>query len=738
MKVEVIKRYAGHHMRKIYYLRDRFVRFASCLIFTLLLCACFIWYKWNGFGNLDNNLIVLIICGTLSIEFILLFIYNHMTISMVKWIKYGKLFLLQLLFLLGILVLLKYKPIASNDTLQQSVLVVFKLLISFNGIAIFFIAIINVLNVNKKIMSINTKRNLSSYNGIKLAILGIVFLAHLSYVETVLTSNLFYISFKIFLLSFGIVLVISYFPYDMNDLAEAVSIEFLNLHMKDLLHNKIYLNESILEFKAYRIFKIDLNGLFPKGALNKEVKIVNQPFVCFEKNYDSIEEGTSCYLAVSDNGVERLAKLQVLLMYRDRDNKKSKKFLLSFYIKYVNIKGEIIIVDKYVDGYKKVLSSTVNQDFEYWKKNKFDFKKIYKKCYQYPQGLDLFQNKLLLKEITENRKWVHHEGGYGVGKTSLDVLTVSNTGFKPVVVSPWAENYDQDILSLVFKNVAENSNRSFYFPDRSVMMFYFLELVTLVPTFYFILTYLKIHLISVFFADIIKNINQFHNYGPLFISSASVILAIATASFFLPHLILLRKNSTKLYQTFYLKEIRKTLLREKMVFIVEDVDRLNKMALEDTVRTLSTLNDMCYHVKRIIGIISYSKSNIASLVNEGVHNDILEDIENKIIYEDIFKDYSNQETMRTYLKASLFSIVYQNEKEDKFSCYHKLKQEIDRMSFKNDNLRDIHKFLDDISEKETLNEHQIIELLKDKFKKESNLYTRLKDSFLEKMGFHYE
>ena len=76
MKVEVIKRYAGHHMRKIYYLRDRFVRFASCLIFTLLLCACFIWYKWNGFGNLDNNLIVLIICGTLSIEFILLFIYK--------------------------------------------------------------------------------------------------------------------------------------------------------------------------------------------------------------------------------------------------------------------------------------------------------------------------------------------------------------------------------------------------------------------------------------------------------------------------------------------------------------------------------------------------------------------------------------------------------------------------------------------------------------------------------------
>ena len=717
-------------MEKIYYLRDRFIRFIYCLIITILLLLGFIWYKWNGFGNIDNNLIILFICGILSTEFILLFIYNNMAIGMVKWIKCGKLILLQLLFFLGISASFNFEIGTLDNELITPLSLVFTICIAFNGMTLILSFMLKDFIKIKNLISINIKTFCSSYKEIKLLILFVIYLIQLAYLKAVVVDQALSICFMLTIFAFWICLFTSYFPYDLNTLSELVSIKFLNLSMRDIVNEKVYLNESNLKFNTYRIIKIDLSSIFPQDALNKEVRVVNQPFVCFEENKQSFFKRPYCYLAISDNGVERLAKLQVFLMYQETDNKKSKKFLLNLYIKYVNIKGEIIIVDKYVDSYKQVLSSIMNKDFEYWKKGKLDFKKIYKKCYQYPNELDLFQNKLLLREVTENRKWVHHEGGYGVGKTSLDILAVSNTGFKPVVVSPWEENYDQDILSLVFKNVAENSNRSFYFPNRSVMLFYFLELVTLVPIFYFILTYLKINFISVFLAEIIENMNQFHGYGPLFIGGASMILGIATASFFLPHLILLRKNSTKLYQAFYLKEIRKTLLRERMVLIVEDVDRLNKTALEDTIRTLSTLNDMCYHVKRIIGIISYSKSNIASLVNEGTHNDILEDIENKIIYEDIFKNYSNQETMRTYLKASLSIIVYQNEKEDKFSYYRKLNRRINVIPFKNYNLRDIHKCLDDLAEEPKLSEKQIIDVLKNNFNKdEKSLYVRLKDKF---------
>ena len=704
-----------------------------CSMITAILFIGFIWYKWNQFGSMDIILFFLIVGGTICIGIIIAMLYNRLNSNICKWIKCGKLFLYQLLFFFSIMVFLRYQSMPLDDLLFQSVLVFFELLILFNGIAVFFKAVVYGLSINKKTLSVNTKRNLSSHKGIKLAILGIILIGHILYIEKAFTNEAFYISFIAFLFIFWIALVSSYFPYDMNVLTKAISIEFLNLEMKEILHDKVYLNESYNEFNAYRIIKIDLNKMFPEGALNQEIKIINQPFVNGEANAHSFDKRPYCYLAISDNGVERLARLQILLMYQDEKNNKSKKLLLNLYIKYVNIKGEIIVTDKFVDGYKKVLSSKVNQDFEYWKKGKFDFKKIYQKCYQYPKGLDLFQNQLLLKKITENRKWVHHEGNYGVGKTSLDVLTVSNTGFKPVVVSPWAENYDQDILSLVFKNVAESSNTLFYFPDRSVIMFYFLELVTLVPIFYLILTYLKINFISIFFADMIKNLDQFRIYIPLCIGGASLFLGIATASFFLPHLILLRKNSTKLYQTFYLKEIRKMVQRERIVLIVEDVDRLNKTALEDTVRTLSTLNDMCYHMKRIIGIISYSKRNIASLVNEGAHNDILEDMENKIIYEDIFKDYSNQETMRTYLRESISFLIYQNYKNDKYKDYHILNESINSMSFKKYNLRDIHKCLDDLAEEIKLSEQQIIKVLKKHFEKdEKSLYEKLKDKFSNK------
>ncbi len=580
-----------------------------------------------------------------------------------------------------------------------------------------------------KIYSFSTLFSLL-FLGVETVCLGITYFSNLEWYHFVLYGCFLYMD------NFLVLNIANTRLSKKDMLVDRVNIECLNLNMHDFVKNKIYLTNWYYSFKKYRIFKMKFDELFPENVSNKKIIIVNHPFVKLNENVEHVKDEAYCFIAVNDHLKKKTYKFNVIMEYLDDKGKKQKRKLV-LYVKFKKIKGEIVAVTKYVHYYSKIFSPFRFIDIKYWGDNTFKFRQLYRNSYQYFSEMGINHNGLLLEEIYESRKWVHHDGDFGVGKTSMDILAVSNIGRMPVVVSPWEDHYDKDVLALIFKKVSEQCNKLFYWPTKSVSAIFILEVVPLIVAVYNVLMYIQKNLLSAFFSNIrMESLSillsdlktnfeisiplifefkfDFDVYSSLIIAIISVLVGVLLASYLLPHLILFRKDSAKCYQSFFVKEIYKMLKKYRMVLIVEDIDRLKQSAIEDVMRTVATLNDACSDLKRVVGILSYDSENIPKIEND---KNILYDLENKVIYDKIFENYDAKESMRYYLKKSLSGIMYLNDQKDTFATANKLKQLIDTMPLDEYNFRDIHKYLDNLEKEPKLTEERAIELISEFFKK---------------------
>lgn len=478
-----------------------------------------------------------------------------------------------------------------------------------------------------------------------------------------------------------------------------VDITFLNLDFDDILAHKLYFNDyKIKNLIKPHIYKIDFSNYVPKdkeleiSVLNHQhikanMELYNSPYF-----YYCIDAATEC----------KICRLKVMIEYQDK--RKIRKFF-DLIIETSFMENELVINKVHIYEYYKKYCRIFFKG--YASKESVNLSRIVKGLYQYNQDFRFEKDQIFANQIiNDSRKWVLHDGGFGNGKSTLDCLYVSNLGYRPVIISPWEDNYDTDFLYLIFHQLVTETGKYFCMPNMNVVLIYLLSLAGLVPflkicfeTIYLTMKKMIIlqplyDVIYSFFNYLLSNHLQqlFDSKIDLFLIT-SLIVSYFILSVILPNIIIHSKESTKFHQDFYCKHIKKILDREKVILIVEDIDRLEENAIKNFFRVLSNINKECVNVHRIIGILAFNSKD------EKINNDWFETIKSKIIYDEVFKDYDYEKTKRLYTTVCLsnmmkvwrmqFNIDVNTLNEKMAELVIKIRENIDAYDF-----REIHSELD--------------------------------------------
>lgn len=442
---------------------------------------------------------------------------------------------------------------------------------------------------------------------------------------------------------------------------ENVKITFLNLNYSDIINNKIYINETdVKKLGDFRVMKIDIAELFPSNSENQTVTLVNHKFFMREAIESPIEtDKTYIYFCVNKKIASYTSVLYLNLKYKEKD--KIKFARCSLILNIATIDNEIICRHYTIESLSRIYVFFFRKEMENNKGlESFHYGRLFQRAYLYNKELNIdieFDNK----KFYDIRKFGLHDEGYGKGKTTLDILSLNNSGAYPIVISPWEENYDNDILYLIFDKVMRGTNKHFYWPNKSVFIFFISAVIAL--------TTIMIGLFNFIFVegnagdfinelvmprDLLKKVFEvIWKYEKVIIGFSSLILSVLCTFLFLPTIIIHTKNSTKVHQGFYLNKINRQLKYEKVILLIEDVDRLERDSIQNVFRIVSSINHVCIDINRIIGILALN-TNEESIKNLG--ND-LESLRNKTIRKNIFTEYSSIDSMKLYFESYITFIL---------------------------------------------------------------------------------
>lgn len=443
---------------------------------------------------------------------------------------------------------------------------------------------------------------------------------------------------------------------------DKVDITFLNLSYEDILRSNIYINEKeVKDLDDFRVFKIELKEFFPVNSKCKKIQLLNHKYM--EGPLFDHEGKTYFYICIRKK-LKRYNTTLILNLHYQVEGKK-RVARVSIVMDFININNEIIckehIVEKFHRMYKPVFQNEIKvkntADFHYGKL----FERSY--IYNFDMNHENETNKLLKSnEIRDIRRFVLHDDKYGKGKTTLDVLYSSNLGFIPIVVSPWEENYDEDILYLIFDKVMKAADNNLYMPNKNVFIFYIASIIAFTTLLNDIIKFLYLAL-NEWKSLIFGLIEQFGPLKILFeiiqlfpkdaiIGILSLFISIILSLKYMPTIIIHTKNSTRVHQKFYLDAINKQLLSKKIMLIIEDVDRLEEKSVRNVFRLISSINHMNTFKNAIIGIITF---NTKEEVISNLDND-LASLKNKTIRGNIFMEYSSIDSMIAYLRQYLYAL----------------------------------------------------------------------------------
>ncbi|MDQ0361654.1 hypothetical protein [Breznakia pachnodae] len=125
-----------------------------------------------------------------------------------------------------------------------------------------------------------------------------------------------------------------------------------------------------------------------------------------------------------------------------------------------------------------------------------------------------------------------------------------------------------------------------------------------------------------------------------------VILTYVIYKIMIPYIIIFKKDYSRIYQDFFVKEIKKMLIYNKRFFlIIEDIDRLQEDEALSVFRTISNINSSFLLRENILGLLSYD-DGIFEFSTQGKR--IYDDLENKLVLDNVESYYDPQQSMITY------------------------------------------------------------------------------------------
>ncbi len=456
-----------------------------------------------------------------------------------------------------------------------------------------------------------------------------------------------------------------------------LKIEFLNLDYEKMFQNQIFITSNVTQ--NHRVFKFDIHEMLPSNAENVEVYLKHR--LCI--NPDAKRTEKSFYYAVDD--WIKSEDLKIILkydIYNEEGEKKTKYAKLKMYINKKIEQNEIIITDYFITQfyYIRLFKFIGNHLKNFLIGIKFNFHnplRLLKKAYKYDASLDLAKDHYHIESSYSNQKWLLHNGGYGSGKTALDYLYTSNAGYHPIHISPWEDNYDDDILYLIYDKVRPNLLR------RGIVRkstFIFLFIITCAIWRFcikdideFLWNILRIVCNCNWIKPLIENlkINEplIFQYKQLIFEFGMFIISSFLTYIFLPNIIIHFKKSTKVHQEYYITSIAREIEKTKKFLIIEDVDRLSVETLDQLVRVCSSISKEVKIKNRAIGLLSFSKKNLEhkykdyylqkgmKFDSDKYFRDKFSDLENKLFHKEVFEDYSSQESMVIYLNDTIQMIL---------------------------------------------------------------------------------
>lgn len=237
-----------------------------------------------------------------------------------------------------------------------------------------------------------------------------------------------------------------------------IEINLLNLKFLDIIEKGFYTESTSKALKKGRLFKIDFTESFPELDFDFQIAVLNKLFIknSFINNVKSNEK--NFYFFCDSNSFPLTHNLEILLIKKGTHYFFNKYYKFNLLMKFDQL-GEEIIVDRCEIVFFRKLFLNFDTFIKSGSYLTLTDLTIFRNCYHYNSELSENNKGLLLSErIHSNRKWLIHNGDFGCGKTALDALTVSEARKIPVIISPWEDNYDNDILFLIYQRIMRNTN----------------------------------------------------------------------------------------------------------------------------------------------------------------------------------------------------------------------------------------------------------------------------------------
>lgn len=483
---------------------------------------------------------------------------------------------------------------------------------------------------------------------------GIIIVIYLlKYLYNKLNAVLFLIVYLLLLLFFILVELCVLIKFSPSQNNKKIDIKFLNLDNDEVLSHNIYY-DSVFDgkIKYIRLFKLDMRELIQNNEIIENIYVLNH--TCIQ--HKTTHSGPYIYYCMRKFEGQKTSKLIIKIDYRKNNIRKCKKAII--YLDFEELDGEVVPVNTLVSNmYQIRIFKNFKKELIVDTKDSIYVGNYFIDAYKYEYDhLDDVKALLEKNDLRDPRKWVYHNGPYGEGKTTLDVLWSSSSGRHSIIISPWEENYDRDLLYLIYDKTRRASKIKFSIPDHSTML---ITLIALSATTAFLYSFIffvgKKTMVALSMEPILSSflhiIIKWKSLVDIGIGGISIILAFMFTSKYLPTIIIHMKDSTKIHQTFYVKEIIRRIKRENLILIIEDVDRLGNKAIKDVFRIISCLNHAGRNIHKVMGIVTFSEEK----VKDKKIDDII-DLKEKVVFDTIFKNYIAKKSMDKYIQAYLNQI----------------------------------------------------------------------------------
>ena len=528
--------------------------------------------------------------------------------------------------------------------------------------------------------------------------------------------DLFNVYDNIYLIILFVFAAFEFFLIDnLNKRYEDIDVNYFNLDFIDIINKPIFL-EYHERIENMRIFKIDISSIIEDNA---EIYILNHQYLLHPDKGNKDITGNYIYYAINKRYYFKTIKIKIFTKApKSSKYTKNKKYIINLYFNIDNKSNELILSEPYIEKYRNIFKFVLREKKLNKKINIKDYvthlSSMLNNAYYYNKDIMDEGKKFFKQNLCDNRKWLLHDDKMGYGKSVLDHSLITNNGYRPIVISPWEDNYDEDFIYLIYTKLMKNTKTKPVKDDKTIIIFFigiFVALVTLYFNLFNIIEdminsfligfHFQIKVSDLFVIKNTKGIFDFIKGGLMIgfnqytfhlfdicIGISSVLLALLGTFYLLPYAIIHVKNSSKIHQSYYLKGIKKALTMNKVMLIIEDIDRLEEKPILDMFRVLSSINTFMQERDKPIGIISlYSDSNKIQRYKN--------DLSNKVIYDIILQDVDLKKSMILYFLKYTEAFSYAT---NKTLLTRKEKEMIIKEIYSNDNInfRDVHKILNEI------------------------------------------